>query len=315
VKRIVSLLRGGQSLRHAPVQLEPDEQKPVRAVWIRPGGERDVTGRLFPVSLIPLVLGYALGDEEDVPPPGTVLHLRFDDVESGTVVGELWLRAERVLAHDGLRLLLMRPARSAVRCVGAAERAWRYALAWRQARRTMHTPGAFAMAFPDLLALNVFYMMPRPVYLVSVAHGDAGNLFPMDLVGPLGDAHFLMALRRTSPSIEPMRVGWRVVVSGVPGAWKDEAYQLGRHHKERSIDWSALPFPVTPSAVFGIPAPAGALRVRELEVLHAEDVGSHVFFFTRVAGDEWRGTGPQLCHVSDMYARWRAARGRPFTPA
>lgn len=313
MRRLLALLAGGRSLSHTAVQLRPAEQRPVRAVWTRSDGERDVTPHIFPISLIPLVL--ALCTDEGDASAGAEIALRFDDVETGTPVGELRLRGERVMENAGVRLLLLRPVRSAVPCAGAGELAWRYALAWRQAQRTLKTPNAFAMRFPDLRALNVFYMMPRPVHLVSVVHGDASNIFPMDLVGPLGGDTFLMALRRTSPSIQPMRAGRRVVVSGAPGDWKTEVYALGRHHRERSIDWGALPFPVEPSPVFGIPAPAGALRVRELEVRHAEEVGSHVFFVTHVVGDEVRSDAPQLCHVSDMYARWRRAHGRAFTAA
>jgi flavin reductase (DIM6/NTAB) family NADH-FMN oxidoreductase RutF len=313
MKRIVGALVIGQSLRHRPVSLHPDEQRPVRAGLRTGRGSRDVTPSLFPVSLDPLLLGLwsAEGDAPD-PAIGTAAGLRLHDAASGTEVGSLRLRAERVLAGPGGGVLLLRPTRSAARCVPAADRAWRYLLAWRQARRNAKVPNAFQMTFADLRALNVFYMMPRPVFLVSVVHGDASNIFPMDLVGPVGDDTFLLALRRTSPAIELMRASGRIVVSSIPAAFKAHAYQLGVHHKAKSIDWSRLPFAVEPSPVFGTPVPAEAFRVRELEVRQSVEVGSHVFFFTRVAGDLRRADAPQLCHVSEMYARWRAAQNRPF---
>jgi flavin reductase (DIM6/NTAB) family NADH-FMN oxidoreductase RutF len=161
----------------------------------------------------------------------------------------------------------------------------------------------------------VFYMLPRPVYLVSVRHADAGNLFPMDLVGPLGDDAFLLALRLTSPAVETIRAAGRIVVSGAPARLKPAAYALGTHHKARSIDWDTLPLAVAPSPTFGIPAPVEATSRRELVVEQCQPVGSHMLFTTSVVNSTEAGDEEQLCHLSDMYARWRAAQGRSFSPA
>jgi flavin reductase (DIM6/NTAB) family NADH-FMN oxidoreductase RutF len=193
--------------------------------------------------------------------------------------------------------------------------AWKYLLAWRQVLRNARDPNAFKMSFADLRALNVFYMMPRPVYLISTVHDDASNIFPMDLVGPLGDDKFLLALRRTSPSVELMRRSERMVAAGAPAALKAQVYELGAHHKKRSIDWGALPFAIEPSAEFQIPTLGGALGVRELQVIATEPVGSHMVFVTSVATQSFAGDTPQLCHVSDMYARWRQQQGWAFADA
>ncbi|HKP74268.1 MAG TPA: flavin reductase [Longimicrobiaceae bacterium] len=314
MKRLLKLMLAGQSLRHRPVALWPDEQRPVRAVLASPGDSADITARLFPVSLNPLVLGIHSPGELGLGADARVA-VRMFDADERVPVGDLRLRGERILPWPGGDVLLLKPTGSRVRCAPALDRAWRYALAWRQAKVIAKTPNAFAMSFPDLKALNVFYMMPRPVYLVSVAHGDASNIFPMDLVGPVGDDTFLLALRRTSPSIELMKASGRIVVSAIPAELKEPVYALGMHHKQKSIDWAGLPIATAPSPAFGIPAPVDALSVRELEVRQAAEVGSHVFFDTRVAAFDRRRDGAQLCHVSDMYARWRAARGRSFAGA
>jgi len=314
MNRLLKLLLGGQSLRHRAVGLRPEEQRPVSAMLISSGDPASITARLFPVSLNPLVLGIHSPGELRLAADSAVA-VRMFDAEGGVPVGDLRLRGERILPAPGGDVLLLRPTGSRVRCVPALDRAWRYALAWRQAKVIARTPNAFAMSFPDLKALNVFYMMPRPVYLVSVAHGDASNIFPMDLVGPVGDDTFLLALRRTSPSIELMKASGRMVASAIPAELKEPVYVLGMHHKQRSIDWASLPIATAPWPTFGIPAPADALSVRELEVRQATEIGSHVFFDTRVAAFDRRRDGAQLCHVSDMYARWRAAQGRPFADA
>jgi flavin reductase (DIM6/NTAB) family NADH-FMN oxidoreductase RutF len=313
MKRLLGKLRSGESLRHRPVALRPDEQRPVRTVLAAGGESREATPHLVPVSLDPLVLGLVSpGEPGSAIAAGDRVTVRMEDAASGAVVGELRLRAERLLATPAGGILLLRPTGARVRCVPAAYRQWRHLLAWRQARVNARVPHAFAMTFPDLKALNVFYMMPRPVVLVSAVHGDRSNIFPMDLVAPVGDEGFLLALRRTSPSVELMRASGRIVVSGAPAVLKESVYALGTHHRAKSIDWAALPFAAEPSPAFGIPVPAEALRVRELEVRQATEVGSHVFFVTRVAADSPRSDAAQLCHVSDMYARWRSARGQPF---
>ena len=61
-------------------------------------------------------------------------------------------------------------------------RAWQK----RRIRRGLHN---FEMRPADLHALYVFYFCPRPVVLVSVVHGTAGNMFPMDLIGPTANGH------------------------------------------------------------------------------------------------------------------------------
>lgn len=237
------------------------------------------------------------------------------DRTAGGLLGVLECEPAGAVEHPGGTLDLLRPTRSSVHCVSAAERIWRYALAWQHARRNARRPYAFVMSFADLCALNVFYMLPRPVYLVSVVHEDAGNLFPMDLVGPLGDRGFLLALRLTSPSVELMRASGKIAVSAVPASWKEVAYRLGDHHRKRTIAWDELPFAVAPSPVLALPVPVDALGLRELELAHAEPVGSHMLFATEVKIASTRDHAPQLCHVSDMYAQWRAAAGQPFVDA
>ena len=168
------------------------------------------------------------------------------------------------------------------------------------------------MSYRDLRSLNAYYVWPRPVFLVSVRHENNSNLFPMDLVGAVGPSVFLMALRRTSPSVELMCRSRRVVVSSAPAMYKEFAYALGAHHRQASIDWAALPFEVRPSEHFQLLHPNAALRVRELEITDFHEVGSHMFFMTRVVQDETKEDTRQFCHVSDMYATWRDLQGRGF---
>jgi flavin reductase (DIM6/NTAB) family NADH-FMN oxidoreductase RutF len=311
VKRLLRELIYGEGLRHRPVGLRAADHQPVRAVQVSAAGERDVSRLVFPVSLSPLILGLARTSRAPAVSP---CELQMADA-SGERLGSIGLAPAGSIEHGGGVIDLARPTGANVCCVSRTHQAWRYLTAWRHAQLTKRREHAFYMDFPDLKALNVFYMMPRPVYLTSVVHAGRDNIFPMDLVGPLGEDLFLLALRRTSPSIELMRAGGRIVLSGMPARFKDVVYRLAVHHKKLSVDWDALELAIRPSPRFGFPVPAEALDWRELRVLKSEEIGSHVLFVTRVEDCTDAVDEPQLCHVSDMYARWRESNGRPFEDA
>ncbi len=171
------------------------------------------------------------------------------------------------------------------------------------------------MTFQDVKALNGYYMLPRPVFLLSVRDGEAENVFPVDLLGEVSDGHLVMALRKDRQSAGCIRAGRALALSSLPGRYRSVAYALAAQHHDRRIDPAAIPFPVRPSVDFGLPVPADALRVRELEVVGEQTVGSHVVFVSRCVTDHCDSDEPQLCHVSDTYARWRERDGRAFTNA
>ena len=235
MRQLLRALVRGQALRHRPVALQPVEQQSVRATVVSPDGERDVTATLFPVSRDPLLLG--LAREAGEPAAGRAT-IRMRDGTSGDLLGSLDAVPAGVFEHPGGAVDLLRPIASSVSCVSAAERAWRYALGWRHARLNARRSRAFAMSFADLRALNVLYIPPRPLYLVSVVHEGAGNVFAIDLVATLGEQGFLLALRLTTPSVEDLRASGRIAVSAVPAAWKAMLHPLGDHHYKRAIDWA-----------------------------------------------------------------------------
>jgi flavin reductase (DIM6/NTAB) family NADH-FMN oxidoreductase RutF len=182
-----------------------------------------------------------------------------------------------------------------------------YALAHAWAER--HHRPSFHMTRRDRLAFEVLYICPRPVVLVSVRYGDADNLFPMDLIGPAGGPHFVMALRSTSPSVELMTGSGRMSIADVPLEDSREAIRLGDRHKMARMDWDALPFETDRSPQHGFRVPAGALRVRDLVVRGARPVGSHTVFVTEVVAEQRRREGLQMCTVSGPYYRYLRMRG------
>jgi flavin reductase (DIM6/NTAB) family NADH-FMN oxidoreductase RutF len=314
MKRLVGAALHGQPLRHRAIALRRDEQRPVR-VALETGG-RDSAGAaiVFPAALKPFTIGLSLdATAEDGSDAGW--RLRLEDVATGAVVSRIDTALQDTIANGDATIRLLRPTRSDVACERAPYLLWRHFLAWRHTRRGARRPHNLQMSFPDLRALNAFYVLPRPVFLVSVAAGERSNLFPMDLVTTLGRDGFVLALRRTSPSIETMCASRRVVISAAPAALKETVYRLGAHHKTASMDWNTLPFPLAPSSVYGIPRPADSPIVNELHIAAFDEIGSHMLFRCRIVSQEIGDDMPQLCHVSDMYARWRERQGTPFVDA
>jgi len=159
-------------------------------------------------------------------------------------------------------------------------------------------------------AMTVLFTCPRPVVLVSLSFGDSGSMFPMNLMGPVGDGYFAFALnsrRRASSLVE--RAG-RVALSGIPFDQAAMARQLGKNHRRDAVNWSELPFQVTRSAALGIPAPAFALRVREMEIESIRKLGSHTLFVARIVRDERWSDSPQFFMVHGFYQAWRRRMGR-----
>jgi flavin reductase (DIM6/NTAB) family NADH-FMN oxidoreductase RutF len=312
VTSLLNAIRHGRPLRHRPIALPMHDQRHVQVVLETGTRAYDVTDELFPCALAPLTLG--ISGSATALQSGTSGRLRFEDIVSHSPLGSVAVTAGDMLSGTpSVRLLL--PHASEIRCEPLLPRMWHDALAWRHTRAAARAAHNLQMTCADLRALNVFYVRPRPVFLVSVRSGPRSNLFPMDLVAAIGAEAFVLALRLTSPSVETMCASREVVVSAAPAAWKETAYHLGAHHKQASIDWDGLPFAMQPSTRLGIPRPVESPLVRELLIDDFSPIGSHMFFRSHGAGAESPGAQPQLAHVSDMYARWRERHGRAFADA
>ena len=89
----------------------------------------------------------------------------------------------------------------------------------------------------------MFSICPAAVVPVTVEHEGAGNMFPMDLIGPTnligtGDSPwYTMALRSSSPAVRLMQQSRQMALASVPLLY-DAAYEMGRHHRKPSTDWA-----------------------------------------------------------------------------
>jgi hypothetical protein len=180
-------------------------------------------------------------------------------------------------------------------CVNRIELATNY-LRYASSAWLSGSPDRFRLFGANLWSLLVFYIRPRPVVIVSVSDRDGQpHLFPMDLVGHAPGGTFLMALRSTNLSVASMGNSRRVAMCEVPASFASTAYDLAAAHKVRRRA-AALPFEVTSSPTWRLPLPAAGVRIREVEILHVEQVGSHHLFTTRVIHDVDSGQ-PRLHHV------------------
>lgn len=268
----------------------------------------DVTTDHTVASLRPLTIATSLDAG-----PHPVLEYR--DRVSGRLLGKLQLLRTTTVSAEGSTLALYHVAAGRHRCLAWPLRPWNTWLQNRLMRNSNASPHSL-MVPAATQQLMIAYLCPRPVVLVSVDAPGHHNLFPMDLIGPLGRSGlFTLALRSTNVSVAIMREQRRIALSCMPAAMKDAVYALSVHHKQPLVDWTALPFPVRRSRTFGIPAVAAALRIRELEIVHSEEVGSHTLFVGRIVSEETLTQDAQLHHTAGFHQAWRRRRGMPFAEA
>jgi len=286
----------------------PAEQQVVRAVLRWEGGQSaDVTADHTVASLKPLTIATSVD-------AGQRPMLEYFDRATGMLLGALRLApAAPLAAGEKTSVAFYRVVAGEHRCLAWPRRPWN---AWLQNRlmRKNRSPYNFSMEPAAVQQLMIAYVCPRPVVLVSVGAPGHLNIFPMDLTGPLQRSGFFsLALRSTSVSVPVMREVRRVALSSVPPAMKDIVFKLGKHHKDPLLDLDSLPFPVRPSREFGVPAVATALRIRELSIMHCQEIGSHMFFLGRIVSDEDLAEGSQLNHTSGFHQAYRRRQGAAFT--
>ncbi|GLQ47129.1 hypothetical protein GCM10007862_21800 [Dyella lipolytica] len=272
------------------------------------GKSVDVTGDHTVASLKPLVIATSLD-------AGQRPVLEYIDSATGKLLGALHLVRTASIATEETSLTLYHVAAGEHRCLGWPRRSWN---AWLQNRQMLKNRSShhFNMETAGVQQLMIAYLCPRPVVLVSVGAPGHQNIFPMDLIGPLGRSGlFSLALRSTNVSMPVMREVRRVALSNIPAAMKAIVYKLSEHHKHALGDWNALPFPVRKSREFGIPAVAAALRIQELSIVHSQEIGSHTFFLCRIVSNEDLAEGAQLHHTAGFHQAYRRRQDMPLAEA
>jgi hypothetical protein len=309
IRSTARALLHGVELRHLPVAVRLSDLPVVRTFLCMGERDVDITGLDVPAALKPLVIGIR---ETATWPHAAAACWRLENRSlEGALLGSMELESfgHIELGRDTISLFRPRHARTA--CVTALERHWRYLLAWRKAWVRRRTPG-LNMTSADLIALDVYYQKPRPVWLVTVPHAAQFNMFPMDLLQFFEDKRLFLALRSTSPSIPFMRQRCAIALSAVPADLKPVIYSLGSHHQAAYDPSKPLPFATVRSASHGLPVAAPAFRVTEWTITDWKEVGSHTCFIADYAGDTELGSAAQLAHVSALFAHSEFAARVPI---
>lgn len=295
---------GAVGLRHPQDEVE---------VWLHRNGKAlDVTRNNVVAALRPFTIGIMLqGVDSDSLDSGPVrLSIRQRD-EPKRLLGTLHIRLVRRIPLSQHSFCLFEMDGCGNFCVGAVKIGlYNLSEKWQAERRQRKNPYNFQMAPLDLRCNHVLYMCPRPVVLVTVEHEGAGNMFPMDLIGPTDSEWFSMALRKTSPAIRLMQESRRIALASVPFEQKEIAYEMGKHHRKANIDWATLPFRTVPSTLYGLPVLEGALRVRDVRIHEFHEVGSHILFITTIERETIPenpldcGRSRQLFHAFSSYREY-----------
>jgi flavin reductase (DIM6/NTAB) family NADH-FMN oxidoreductase RutF len=277
------------------------------AVWLHGmGSPLDVTHRHSMACAAPFTICIAF-DEGQKPSEKDLkcLTLKFCERNGQKqVLGEIGLKLTTIVLEVGLALALFE-ARSSINYCLPKMRLWAHYLfhAYSQLRK-VDTSG-MKMSFLERRAAMVMFIRPHPVVLLSLCGEAGGNIFPMNLMGDLGDGYFAFALKDSRRAAHLVERTGRIALSSVPLSQASLAYQLAINHTKECIEWNQLPFATNVSSTFNIPVPAFAQRVREMEVTKVRSIGSHMFFLARIVRDETVSNDLGLSVIHGFYQAWR----------
>ncbi len=302
--------------RYGAVGLQDPQQE--IEVWLRGLGEPlEVTRNNVVAALRPFTIGIMLKRDYPEIPEGQSVKLCLREAGGAKrLLGTIHMTFVRGIALPQHRFCLFETKRCENFCVAPmTQQLYDLREAWKAKIRQRRSRYNFLMTQEGIRCSHVFYICPRPVVLVTVEHEGAGNIFPMDLIGPTDSPWYSMALRSTSPAVQLMQQSGRMALASIPLSRKDAAYELGKHHKKTSIDWKELPFPTVSSPCFGLPVPEAALRVREVQVQEFHEVGSHILFITSIQRETFPEQIPngedarQLFHQYISYREYLRQQG------
>ena len=235
---------------------------------------------------------------------GDRLSLKFCRRAEQQILGEIHLKRVAEFSVGESVFAFFQPIRSTNYCLSKTQLAAHYLLfAYRQWRKD-NTKGVY-LSFLEQRAMMVEFIRPHPVVLVSVGSKEEGNIFPMNLLGDLGNGYVGLALRTERQAGGLVQDKGRIALSGMPLSEGAVAYQLAHNNSKRSFDWDLLPCAIRMSTTFKIPVPAFSLWVREVEIKAVRAVGSHNFFLARTVHDEKWSDSLAFCSIHGFYQSWR----------
>jgi flavin reductase (DIM6/NTAB) family NADH-FMN oxidoreductase RutF len=310
IRTVIKRIAFGNTLLPQEFTLGLEEPQTEITVWLHGAGTpRDVTRRHSMVCASPLTIciGFDEGqrpNEKDLIYPS----LKFcERAGQKRVLGEIGLKPQTSVAEAGSEFILFEPRSSKNYCLPRARLCAHYFLhAYRQWKRD-NTKG-IKMSFLERRAGMVVFICPHPILLVSVGSKADGNIFPMNILGDLGNGYIGFALRGERLAGGLVERAGRIALSSLPVSQGALAYQLANNHTRTSIDWSQLPFATKMSRAFSIPVPEFAPRVMEVEIKSVRAIGSHRFFIARIIREDKFFDGLEFCSIHGFYQSWRLSK-------
>jgi hypothetical protein len=287
-----------------------EPQQEVSLVLHGVGAPRDVTLRQSTACTAPLTVCIAFHQGER-PGPRDYRRavLKFCERSGNRVLGEIRLRFTQSVAIGGAEFALFQVRSSSNFCLPKF-RLWAHYALQARAHWKRNDPLDIRMKLLEQRAAMVTFIRPHFLCLVSVGDRRDGNIFPMNLMGDLGNGYWGLALREQRRASHAVKRAGRIAVSSTPISRCAVTFQLVNNHKKDSIDWAQLPFETMESTNFRIPVPSFAARVREMQIEKEIRIGSHTFFIAQVISDERRTDENQACVVHGFYQSYRV-KGDP----
>ncbi|MGA3223348.1 MAG: flavin reductase [Acidobacteriaceae bacterium] len=292
-----------------------DDPQAEVSVWLHGiGAPRDVTFTHSIACAAPFTICIGGGVWPSDRTPGKRFALQFrEHANEKQLLADLTLRQTATILTKGPALHLFQVESCKNYCLPKG-RLWAHYLhlAYLQSRSNSH----IRMSACEAHAMIAAFICPRPVVLVSAVSGNRSNLFPMNLLGNVGDGYFAFALDSSRLAAPLVAAAGTIALSSIPMEHSEMARQLGKNHKQETISWNQLPFPTRPSTALSIPVPCFASRVIEMQIESTRNLGSHTFFVARVVRDERRSDGQQFFMIHGIYQSWRLANYQePYAPA
>jgi hypothetical protein len=276
------------------------------AVWLHGLGEPiDVTQRLSMACAAPLSICIAFEENHALRKQDSGhLALRFSERGDRQLdLGEILLKRAGSISFDGSKLAIFHARSSKNYCLPRAQ-LWAHNLLRAYKNRQSTEASSIRMTPEGIQAMAVLSIRPYPVALASHDHAG-GNIFPLNLMGDMGNGLFVFSLVNSRNAALGVERAGRLALSSVPVKESTYAFQLGSNHFRQSIEWHRLPFETKASTIFRIRVPAFAQRVRELEVVRSQALGSHRLFVARIISDHELKACENLHFIDGIYHSWR----------
>lgn len=271
------------------------------------GGLADVSSRQWILCMEPIVFGVWVKKEED---PFRYrgkeyrMHIGGKTGRAGKSEVTMTLDLFDVIEEEEGALLLLQLRQSRIRHLPFIKT---YLLYYRYYRG----PG---MPFERFKSFVSAYSYPRRIRLISFRQDAYYNIFPMDLLGDVpGQNKYVFGLRHTNTALPRIMETGKLVVSEVPGKYKEIIYGLGKHHSGSPPPLEGLPFDVMLTRHWGFYIPDWVESYKEVNIIRTINMGSHMLLWGESAGGS-RLTGPadHLFLVHFLHYLHQKNKGLPY---